>query len=695
MSSDSAATPAPSPAERLAVVLLSGGLDSSTTLAIAVELGYTPCAISFRYGQRHSRELAASQALGRHFGVRDHKVIDIDLRAFGGSALTSDEIAVPHERSTNEMGHGIPVTYVPGRNLIFLSLATAYAEVIGANDIFLGINALDYSVAGDTEVWVRSSQWTRLMSIEECWRLPDGEYETMAVDPESLAIVWRPITSRLRHESSWKPCYHVVLERGQELTITEDHSLFTINSATAKLETIKGSDITVGTPLVVPYDLSTCVEAWSEDLLTLDLRGLVAPRAGLTRKSSVLRDGDILTNRLGLTRVPVDFPVTDDFLYIVGLWLAEGGKHATSDSTSLAFSVGGTPGAAETLRRYFSAYHVNTSKSPANDFDYWVSSSVFDAIFHYLGLFGTAREGNKRFPHFFWNLSQRQRRIVVAGLWDGDGSHPFNGEGVFAQKSHQIVDELYHCLTLDGIFPVLKHGRHEQKVLVLGTSRDFRRFIELYPLRHTSKSDALRVAGQIVGRDKAVGMWKCSGVWAAVAAAQLPAGRKAVVYNTGGKYDVSVRAQRSAFVEVPELRRLAESKLAFLRVRSITRTSLTYAYDLSVDGAENFVANGILAHNSGYPDCRPEFLEAFQRTANLATKAGTEDGRALRYHAPLISMGKAEIVREGTRLGVPWELTWSCYEGGEMACGTCDSCLLRLKGFAEAGLSDPLPYRQR
>ena len=227
---------------RSAVVLLSGGLDSSTALAIAVEQGFAPYAISFRYGQRHSRELAAAQAVGRHFGVRDNKVIDIDLRAFGGSALTSDEIAVPHERSTDDMGHGVPVTYVPGRNLIFLSLATAYAEVIGADDIFLGINALDYS---------------------------------------------------------------------------------------------------------------------------------------------------------------------------------------------------------------------------------------------------------------------------------------------------------------------------------------------------------------------------------------------------------------------------------------------------------------------GYPDCRPEFLEAFQRTANLATKAGTEDGRTLQYHAPLITLSKAEIVREGTRLGVPWELTWSCYEGGEVACGTCDSCQLRLKGFAEAGLTNPLPYRQR
>ncbi len=227
---------------RHAVVLLSGGLDSSTALAIAIERGFTPHAISFRYGQRHSRELEAARAIAQHYGVTDHRVVEIDLRLFGGSALTSDDITVPHGRSLDEMGQGVPVTYVPGRNLIFLSFATAFAEVIGANDTFLGINIYDYS---------------------------------------------------------------------------------------------------------------------------------------------------------------------------------------------------------------------------------------------------------------------------------------------------------------------------------------------------------------------------------------------------------------------------------------------------------------------GYPDCRPEFLEAFQTTANLATKAGTEDGRSLRYHAPLIQMTKADIVREGTRLGVPWELTWSCYEGGEKACGQCDSCLLRLKGFAEASLSDPLPYEGR
>lgn len=138
--------PAPDHSEQpRAVVLLSGGLDSSTTLAVAVEQGFAPYTISFRYGQRHARELAAAQALAAHYGSRSHRVVDIDLRLFGGSALTSDAIAVPLDRSAEEIGTGIPVTYVPARNLIFLALATAYAEVLGADDLFLGINALDSS----------------------------------------------------------------------------------------------------------------------------------------------------------------------------------------------------------------------------------------------------------------------------------------------------------------------------------------------------------------------------------------------------------------------------------------------------------------------------------------------------------------------------------------------------------------------
>ena len=127
-----------------AVVLLSGGLDSTTTLAIAQQEGFEVYALSFRYGQRHSAELAAATRVAERFGVARHVISDIDLRAFGGSALTSD-IAVPKDRPLDAMGEGIPITYVPARNTIFLSFALAWAETLGASDIFLGVNSLDYS----------------------------------------------------------------------------------------------------------------------------------------------------------------------------------------------------------------------------------------------------------------------------------------------------------------------------------------------------------------------------------------------------------------------------------------------------------------------------------------------------------------------------------------------------------------------
>jgi 7-cyano-7-deazaguanine synthase len=130
--------------EQGAVILLSGGLDSSTTLAIAKQEGYETYALSFRYGQRHDREILAAQNVAKYFAVKKHIVLDIDLRSFGGSALT-DDIPVPKERGLVEISGDIPVTYVPARNTIFLSFALAWAEVLEAYDIFIGVNALDYS----------------------------------------------------------------------------------------------------------------------------------------------------------------------------------------------------------------------------------------------------------------------------------------------------------------------------------------------------------------------------------------------------------------------------------------------------------------------------------------------------------------------------------------------------------------------
>jgi 7-cyano-7-deazaguanine synthase len=128
----------------LSVVLLSGGLDSATTLAIAQAEGFGVAALSFRYGQRHAVEIDSARRVAASQGALRHEIVDIDLRAFGGSALTGD-IAVPKDRDAAAMAAGIPVTYVPARNTIMLSFALAFAEVVGAADIFLGVNAVDYS----------------------------------------------------------------------------------------------------------------------------------------------------------------------------------------------------------------------------------------------------------------------------------------------------------------------------------------------------------------------------------------------------------------------------------------------------------------------------------------------------------------------------------------------------------------------
>ena len=126
-----------------AVVLLSGGLDSATTLAVSIREGFDAHALSFRYGQRHDIEVTAAKRVAASLGAREHRIAEIDLRIFGGSALT-DEIAVPKSRDAKKT-NGIPITYVPARNTIFLSYALAWCEVLGAADIFIGVNAIDYS----------------------------------------------------------------------------------------------------------------------------------------------------------------------------------------------------------------------------------------------------------------------------------------------------------------------------------------------------------------------------------------------------------------------------------------------------------------------------------------------------------------------------------------------------------------------
>jgi 7-cyano-7-deazaguanine synthase len=158
-----------------AVVLLSGGMDSATTAAIAIDQGFDVHALSFRYGQRHVAELQAAGRVAASLGIRHHVVLDIDLRPFGGSALTG-ELPVPKDTPMDDIGQRIPVTYVPARNTIFLAFALGWAEVLGAADIFMGANAMDYSGYPDCrpeyiEAFERMAQLATRAGVEEGRRI--------------------------------------------------------------------------------------------------------------------------------------------------------------------------------------------------------------------------------------------------------------------------------------------------------------------------------------------------------------------------------------------------------------------------------------------------------------------------------------------------------------------------------------------
>jgi 7-cyano-7-deazaguanine synthase len=190
-----------------AVVLLSGGMDSATTAAIALSRGFEVHALTFRYGQRHSVELEAARRVVSHLGIRRHVVLDIDLRAFGGSALTG-ELELPKDTPMEQIGQRIPATYVPARNTIFLSFALGWAEVLGASDIFIGANAMDYSGYPDCrpeyiQAFQRMAALATRAGVEEGRRLT---IHTPLIELSKREIIERGLALRLDY-SLTLTCY--------------------------------------------------------------------------------------------------------------------------------------------------------------------------------------------------------------------------------------------------------------------------------------------------------------------------------------------------------------------------------------------------------------------------------------------------------------------------------------------------------
>jgi 7-cyano-7-deazaguanine synthase len=189
-----------------AIVLLSGGLDSATSAAVAVSEGYEVCALSFDYGQRHKKELECASKVARFLDAKEHIIINFDLRAWGGSALT-DDIDVPRSRDLEEMSLDIPVTYVPARNIIFLSFALSYAEAVGAYDIFIGVNQLDYSGYPDCrDEFIRSFEQTANLGTKAGVEGNAFHIHTPLIDKTKAEIIKLGLSLGVDYGLTWS-CY--------------------------------------------------------------------------------------------------------------------------------------------------------------------------------------------------------------------------------------------------------------------------------------------------------------------------------------------------------------------------------------------------------------------------------------------------------------------------------------------------------
>ena len=679
----------------LNVVLgFSGGLDSTTVLHWCLRVfGSVHCLI-FDYGQRHKVELEIAEKYLTNLAVKtgvDGKCnpniswdnIDMSpINSLAESSLTRESIPTPRNQSVDEIDDGIPNTFVPGRNIYFVTALAQRAYRLGGRHIALGVNVLDYSVGADTVVFTQDRSGivksVKIKNLRDSWQ----GLRTASVNIRTNQVEWREIKGWFAHDVRINKKYRITLERGQTIDITDGHSIFTIDEQTTRLTEVKGSDVCVGMPIAVPF--TACPDTPTPELEMVDIRGIISQSdARLTKSMFRLEQGYILFRN---HRLPVDFPLTDDFLRIVGLWIAEGGKEIDSNNHTLAFSIGGVEKNARLFESYFGGQGYVVQRHQ-NGFDVSITSKLYAEVFRLLDLFGTSKRGEKKLPDFYWRLSQRQRRIVVAAIFDGDG-HKCDRHSIdIAQKSHAVIDGLYQTFLLDGIFPSMKLIQHEQKMLSITCAEDMQKFVMHYPMWHYDKVMSYSIALQKAGKDKVRGFWKCDGVWSAVSKASLKPGLKTEAYCRGGKYDSSIRAQRAALFEVPTLAHLVDSQVAMLRVKSVEPIDDEVMYDLSVEGNQNFIANGVLAHNSGYPDCRPEFLDAMRNAIGIGIYNGT--GADVGVHAPLMHLTKAQIIRLGRQLGVRYEDTHSCYNGVLGGCGECDSCLLRRQAFHSLGLEDP------
>jgi len=706
-----------------AIVLLSGGLDSSTALYYALDKGYKVQVLIFDYGQCHKREVNSAKSIAQRAKCKYH-IIKFEL-PWGGSTLLTKTPSLSKCTVRNAKRKAqIPPTYVPARNTIFLSFALSFAETIGAEAVFIGANAVDYSVAVNSKVIKKGDG---AIPIQKC---KIGDY-ILSMDRKTLRIGWSKVKDLLKHKYISQPMYKIVTEHGRSITVSNGHSLFSLNRR-GEIQSVKVEELKKGEYILAPSMLRMFGNVKKINLLDLlsneQFIFVIHPKLGCLikkynnererwwkrmnvmplnvynqfyRKKSEIKDKDIfIKSRKDRGRsIPAILELNKAFCFFLGLWLADGNfksKSAVSVSCNNTEAIKNL----KIICRFFKT-QMGVNK---NKIDRFINSSLLVKIMKKLGFSGTARK--KIIPSFVFNLPLELQSAFLRGFIIGDGSVDNDGPINISLVNESLIDGLQDLLLNFGIVAYKKKQFYEKTNFTDKPFFLYRLIIEnsidkQFFLKHIGNiNNKIRPSIDYRSNIRGIPAYEAlnDDLKSFKSSPEVTEIKNAIRNNaiyTKNRFDRKLLLKLIRKTSDKALKEkwssLINNEVLFTRIKKKRKIPYTrnYIYDVSVENNENFICNGLIAHNSGYPDCRPAFIRAFQEVADTGTKSAVE-GRRIKISAPLINLSKKEIIKLGLKLGVPFEHTWSCYSGGRLPCAKCDSCLIRKRGFKEAGVKDPL-----
>lgn len=707
-----------------AIILLSGGLDSATTLYLAKKQGYQCYCLICDYGQRHRREIKSAKAIA-HYAKCKAKVIKISL-PWKGSSLLDKKITIPEtiKLSKYQVNGKIPNTYVPARNIIFLSFALSYAETIGANTIFIGANAIDFSVAAHSRVIKKNLGAVSIQSIK-----PGDNVLTM--DKKNLTIEWSKVKNLVEHSYLGQLMYRIVTEHGRNIDVCGGHSLFSLNEngeiGPARIEKLKKGDY-----ILAPSKLKIFGNLRKINLLDLlkdeQFIFITHPKIGSLirrcknekerwwkrknimpisiynqsyRKISNINDRSLfIKSGKGKKRaISAILRLDAELCFFLGLWLADG---CFGSRNVICVSCDDSE-AMKNLKTICKLFRTRIYVDK-NKIDRQISSALLIKIMKKLGFNGTAK--TKIIPPIIYNLPLTLQSAFLRGYIIGDGCVEENGPITIASVNESLINGLQDLLLNFGIIAYKKKQTYAKTNFIDKSFSLYRLSIE----NSVDKKLFLKYIGNIKNKVSVLPAYrsKIRGIpsykmlnhdlktFSTIP--KLTEVKNMIRNNaiyTENRFNRQLLAKLMDYTSSKVIKgkwsRLINNELIFTKIRQKKKIAYDckYIYDISIDKNENFICEGLVAHNSGYPDCRPEFYRAFETVISTGTKSGAKK-KKIRIETPLVYMTKAQIIRLGIQLGVPFKLTWSCYKGGKFPCGRCDSCQFRISAFRDLGLQDPL-----